>query len=145
MTVPQEYVHATRDFDRFMEDLLEISMLATRHQAYAVVRAVLHVFRNHLTVDDALRFAEILPAVLRAIFVEDWRPASGPPPFPDRAGLVEEVKASRKDHNLASEGSISDVAAALRRNVDAVALDRVLATLPPAARDYWRPDQSASR
>lgn len=139
MTVPQEYVHASRDFDRFMDDFMQIAMLETHHRSYAILRAVLHVFRDHLTIDDALRFAEILPAVLRAIFVENWRPAAEPPPFPDRATLVREVKAVRRDHNLASETSISDVAAALRRNVSKDDLDRVLATLPPGAAEYWTP------
>jgi uncharacterized protein (DUF2267 family) len=139
MTVPQEYVHATRDFDRFMDDFMQIAMLETHHRSYAILRAVLHVFRDHLTVDDALRFAEILPAVLRAIFVENWHPVTEPAPFPDRARLNQEVRANRRDHNLASETSISDVAAALRRNVSKADLDRVLATLPPGAAEYWAP------
>lgn len=139
MTVPQDYVHASRDFDRFMDDVLEISMLATHHQAYAVVRGVLHVFRDHLTVDDALRFAGVLPAVLRAIFVEDWHPVAKPPAFPDRAELARNVKDMRRDHNLASTTSIAEVAAALRRNINNSDLDRVLATLPPGAVEYWAP------
>jgi uncharacterized protein (DUF2267 family) len=137
MTVPQEYVNASRDFDRFMDDLLDISMLATHHQAYAVVRAVLHVFRDHLTVEQGLRFAEILPAVLRAIFVENWHPRSIPPPFPDGRSLIAEVKAIRRDHNLAGESSIHDVAQALRRNVAMGDLERVLRTLPIEAQRYW--------
>lgn len=137
MTVPQEYVFASRDFDRFMDDFLEISMLETHHRAYAIVRAVLHVFRDHLAVEDAVKFAEILPAVLRAIFVDNWRPSSTPPAFPDRATLVREVKANRHDHNLASEHSIAEVAAALRRNINTADLDRVLATLSPGAAAYW--------
>lgn len=139
MTVPQEYVHASRDFERFMNDFMQIAMLETHHRGYAIVRAVLHVFRDHLTVGDALRFAEILPAVLRAVFVENWHPAAEPPPFPGRTALVQEVRANRRDHNLASEASISEVAAALRRNVDNSDLDRILATLPPGAVEYWTP------
>lgn len=139
MTVPREYVDASRDFDRFMDDFMRIAMLETHHRSYAIVRAVLHVFRDHLTVADALRFAEILPAVLRAIFVEDWHPVAEPPPFPDRATLIEEVKANRRDHNLASEVSISEVASALRRNVGIADLERVLATLPSGAVEYWTP------
>ena len=138
MTVPPEYVHASRDFDRFMADMRAISLLATHHQCYAVVRAVLHVFRDHLTVADALVFAETLPAVLRAIFIEDWRPGHDPAPFPDRETLIAEVKSDRRDHNLASDTSIDDVAAALRRNIDIPALERVLARLPPGAAEYWR-------
>jgi uncharacterized protein (DUF2267 family) len=138
MTVPPEYVHATRDFDRFMQDFMDISSMATHHQSYAVVRAVLHVFRDHLTIGEALRFAEILPAVLRAIFVEDWHPTEMPKPFPARDDLLAEVKANRRDHNLAGDTAIRDVAEALRRNVDRQRLDQVLAALPPAARAYWQ-------
>lgn len=138
MTVPREYVHASADFERFMADFMQISMMETHHRSYAVVRAVLHVFRDHLDIEDALRFIEILPAVLRAIFVEDWHPVASPPAFPDEKTLIAEVKANRRDHNLANDLAIRDVASALRRNVDVAELDRVLATLPPPARDYWR-------
>jgi uncharacterized protein (DUF2267 family) len=137
MTVPPEYVHASRDFDRFMRDFMEISMIETHHRSYAIVRAVLHVFRDHLTVADALAFAETLPAVLRAIFVENWQPSANSAPFPALAALTAEVKANRRDHNLASDSSISDVARALRRTIDQAAFDRVLKRLPPGAADYW--------
>jgi uncharacterized protein (DUF2267 family) len=47
------------------------------------------------------------------------------------------VRANRRDHNLASEDSIADVATALRRNVNVADLERVLASLPPGAAEYW--------
>jgi uncharacterized protein (DUF2267 family) len=137
MTVPQDYVNASRDFDRFMDDLMDISMLPTHHSAYAVLRAVLHVFRRHLTVTQALRFADTLPAVLRAIFVEDWQPRDNPPPFPHFEILLAELRAYRPDHTLLSETSISDVARALRRNVPSGDLKRALNALPPEAQRYW--------
>jgi uncharacterized protein (DUF2267 family) len=137
VTVPAEYAHADRDFERYMAALLDLTTLETRHRAYAVTRAVLHVFRAHLSVQDALTFADALPAVLRAIFVETWRPAVEPAPFPDRAELTWEVRANRRDHNLADDDSIRMVARALRASLDQTALDRALAGLPQAARDYW--------
>lgn len=137
MTVPQVYVEASRDFERFMADFIQVSMVETHHRSYAIVRGVLHTFRDHLTVNQALRFADLLPAVLRALFVEDWHPAQEPPPFPDRAGLIAEVKSHRRHHNLASDTSINDVATALRKNVDIVEFDRLLSTFPPAAQAYW--------
>jgi uncharacterized protein (DUF2267 family) len=137
MTVPQDYVNASRDFDRFMEDFLEISMLATHHQAYAVLRAVLHTFRKHLTAEQAARFADTLPPILRAIFFEDWHPSDNPPPFPDEARQIAEVRAVRRDHNLASQTSIHDVAQALRRNVHMGDFRRALNTLPPEAQRFW--------
>ena len=74
MTVPMEYRTATEDFEAFLADLKEQAMLAAHNQAYALTRAVLHVFRGHLTVPEGLRFAQVLPPVLRAVFVEGWEP-----------------------------------------------------------------------
>ena len=137
MTVPQDYVYASRDFDRFMDELIAVSGHATRHQAFAVLRGVLHTFRRHLEIEDALRFADILPAVLRAIFVESWHPEASPPAFPDRAALTAEVKSVRLHHNLASEDSIRHVALALRNTLDPRLIDHVLEPMPPGARDFW--------
>lgn len=138
LTIPAEYLRASRDFERFLADLKAISLLATHNQCYAMTRAVLRTFRSHLETPQALRFADALPPVLRAIFVEAWDPAVPATPFPDRRALHAEVLAERRDHNTASDTAIADVAAALRRNVDAAAFDAVLATLPPAAGDFWR-------
>ena len=44
----------------------------------------------------------------------------------------------RRHHNFAPASAIADVAAALRRNMDTDKLDRVLATLPKGAADFWK-------
>jgi uncharacterized protein (DUF2267 family) len=140
MPVPQEYKRASLDFDRFMVDARDISGLATTHQTYTMVQGVLQAFRRRLTPREAAQFANVLPPVLRAIFVADWNPDEPRRPFGDRAVLTREVQALRPDHNFAPESSIRDVATALRKNIDEAALDRVLAQLPPGAADYWRAD-----
>jgi len=48
-----------------------------------------------------------------------------------------EVRSLRVHHNFSPDTAIADVATALRRSIDAAELDRVLATLPVPARDYW--------
>lgn len=137
MTMPMEYVQASKDFEAFMEDFMALADLPTHHRAYHSIRAVLHVFRSHLTTTDSLKFANILPPILRAIFVEDWRPSDDPHPFPARADLFHEIKAIRRDHNLAPETVISDAAKALRMHIDNRELDRVLLDLPIEARSFW--------
>lgn len=140
MTVPMEYLRASEDFEALLADVRDTCMLQTHNQAYHTLRAVLHVFRSHLTVKDALAFANVLPPVARAIFIEDWKPGAHPPAFPDRDELQREVKAVRRDHNLAPESAISDVAAALRRSTDNRDLDRLLDQLPQGAAEFWRTD-----
>jgi len=138
MPMPMEYWNASRDFEAFLTDVRDRCMLQTHHQAYHTLRAVLHVFRAHLSTQDALSFAAVLPPVTRAIFVENWTVRDDPRPFADRSALQNEVKSIRPDHNLAPESAIGDVAHALRSHVDNRALDGVLRSLPPGAADYWR-------
>ena len=52
--------------------------------------------------------------------------------------MTREVQALRPDHNFAPDSSIGSVAAALRRNIDEVALDRVLTGLPAGALAFWQ-------
>jgi uncharacterized protein (DUF2267 family) len=138
MPMPAEYKNASQDFDAFLMDVRDTCMLQTHHQAYHTLRAVLHVFRAHLTVADALAFASVLPPVTRAIFVEGWEAGGTPAPFLSRGELQREVKAIRRDHNLAPETAIADVARALRRSsIDTSNFDRVLRQLPQGAAEFW--------
>jgi uncharacterized protein (DUF2267 family) len=139
MPVPPEYQRASQDFTKFLLDAREASGLATTHQVYTMVQGVLHVFRRRLDVKQAVLFANVLPPVLRAVFVADWDTDEPRQPFGDRAVMTKEVQALRADHNFAPETSIRDVAIALRRNVDEAALDDVLARLPEGAVQFWHP------
>ncbi|UES44075.1 DUF2267 domain-containing protein [Roseibium aggregatum] len=147
MPMPQTYFRASVEFDAFIHDVRDTCMLQTHHQAYHTLRAVLHTFRDHLTTEQALAFANILPAVTRAIFVEDWHPSGLlPPAFPDRETLIREVKSVRRHHNLAPDSAIEDIAAALRRSsIDERELYRVLTGFPEGAAAFWRPEHVSAR
>jgi uncharacterized protein (DUF2267 family) len=105
--------------------------------AWNRVVGVMHTFRRHLHRRQVVRFADVLPPVLRALFVEGWDVEAEPPPFPSRAALLAEVRSVRPAHNFSPHDAIAAVAAALRRHVDPEAFERVLADLPPDARAYW--------
>ena len=137
MPMPLEYRQASADFDAFMKDLVATSMIQTSHQAYTMLQAVLQVFRHRLTVGQAIAFANVLPPVLRAIFVSDWDTEAPVRPFADRNTLMKEVRSFRHDHNLSTETAIEDVTSTIRRHVDPEALERVLNTLPAEARRFW--------
>lgn len=120
-----------------MDDLLEISLLKTRHQAYTMLQAVLQVFRRRLTLAEAIGFAGLLPPVVRAIFVSDWDTQEPVLPFADRDSLMAEVRQLRHNHNLSTPSAIEDVTAALRRHVDETKLQGFLEKLPNGALDFW--------
>ncbi len=138
MPIPMEIQHASEEFEAFLVDARDRSGLATRNQTYTMTQGVLQAFRRRLSVADAIRFAGVLPPVLRAIFVADWNPEEPQASFGDRESMIRDVQSLRRDHNFSPETCIDDVAAALRARVDESAFDRVLASLPAGAAEFWR-------
>ncbi|MGA8087191.1 MAG: DUF2267 domain-containing protein [Terracidiphilus sp.] len=138
MTIPVEYQRATDHFHQFLSDVRDEASLDTVNQAYTMTQGVLQAFRRRLEIGEAIRFSNVLPADIRALFVADWDLEEPKRQFEDRAAMTKEVQSLRPLHNYAPESSIRDVAKALRHNVDESALNRVLETLPEGARQFWQ-------
>lgn len=136
MTWPLEYQRASHDFEQFMLAARDAAGLTTTNQAWTMVEGVLLVFRRRLTVDQAIEFANILPPLLRALFLDDWHPGGEPAPFSPRQELTEEVRSLRPQHNFSPDNAIEAFAIALRGCVDKDSLRRVLAKLPPQASSF---------
>ena len=143
MPVPQQYTQASRDFDRFMIAVRDALGHDTTHQAYYSVVAVFLVFRRRVTVFQALRFADALPAVLRAIFVSDWDPHEPRLAFMSRAELTREAQAFRREHSFTPDDAINVVARVLRDHTDPIQLDLALNDLTPEAKEYWNVDSGS--
>lgn len=137
MTVPPDFVHASRELERFLLDARAELSHATTHQTWQSVFAVIVTFRDRLTVPQVIAFAQALPPLLSAMVLLDWDPAAEPRPFAPRPELIREAMAFRGDHSILPESGIADVAAALWRHVDRRAFARMLETLPPEAREFW--------
>ena len=139
MPMPWAYRHATKDFRAFLADAQEALGTPTENMTYTAVDGVLRTFRARLTPEEGMAFAQVLPAVLRAMFIQDWNLATPPVPFTDRAAMTAEAQSLRRDHNLTPDHAIAAVAFALWRHVNHRDLARVLETLPDGAIDFWHP------
>ena len=137
MTVPMEYRRASADFEAFLAEAADAAGLATRNQAYTMVEGVLTTFRCRLTAEEGIAFLQVLPPMLRALFVAGWDPGEARPRTWDRVDMAREVQGLREHHNFAPDTAIATVVGVVRRHVDAAALEGVLARLPPGARDFW--------
>ncbi len=144
MPMPFAYRSVTKDFEKFLEDLLSVSSLATSNQCYTQTRAVFLVFRSHVEPQVALDFANALPPVLRAIFIEDWNLAAPVTPMPGKERLLAEVKAIREAHNFSTDTAIAEVALALRRNMNKLDYDLMLQKLPAEAAQFWKVEATAT-
>ncbi len=138
MPVPAEYERASARFYDFLVDARDLAGLWSTHASYTMTQGVLQVFRRRITARQAIDFANILPIGLRALFVTDWDIDEERKPFGSREEMTEEVRRLREAHNFSPDTAISDVAKALRRQVDDVALDALLARCPEGATDFWR-------
>ena len=136
--VPAEYQQAKIAFYDFLTHARDQALFQDTHPVYTMAQGVLQAFRRRLELKDAIRFANVLPVGLRALFVADWDPDEPRRPFEDGETMTREVQNLRPLHNYAPDDSIRIVAAALRRNVDEEAFDRVLATLPEGAAEFWK-------
>jgi uncharacterized protein (DUF2267 family) len=138
MTMPFEYQNASMQFNQFMIDARDNAGLATTNMAWNMVIGVLHAFRSRLATQQALLFADALPPVLRAIFVEHWHIDQPIREFGSLEELLDEVRSVRRQHNFSPDNAIQAVAAALKKHVDIEEFERTLSQLPPLAQAYWR-------
>jgi len=138
MPVPAEYQRATENFYRFLKEVRDLSDLGTTHRAYTMVQGVFQTFRHRLDLKDAILFAGVLPAGLRALFVADWDPDEAKLPFGNIADMTKEVQALRADHNFATESAIGDVASVIRKYVDEAAFESILLKPPEGATEFWQ-------
>lgn len=140
MPMPWTYRHSGREWRAFLDDVKDATGLASDNMAYTAVDGVFRTFRARLTAEEGLRFASVLPAVPRAIFVADWVPSDPPLPFASREAMTREAQSLRPGHNLTPDGIIEATARALWRSVRHADLERALATLPEDAAAFWAVD-----
>ena len=137
MTIPSNYLYADRDFRAFMVRAKETTEHETTNMVWGTLLGVFEVFRRRLDNGQRLAFAAVLPATLRAVFVESG-PVDRPIAFEPRERLIREVQGVHRDHQFATDTAIDDIALALGDFVDRKRLEEVLAAIGDEARQFWR-------
>lgn len=113
-----------------------------RRYAYRALRAVLHVLRDRLPVDESAQLAAQLPELVRGVYYEGWRPSATPQSYHDARTLLDRVAAAAQLHGETEASFAAEaVARLLRRRVSAGEIADVLAVLPAEVRALfagWR-------
>lgn len=145
MPMPWTYRHASKEWRAILDDLRDRMDLISDNSAYTAMDGVLQVFRRRLTAQQGLDFASVLPAIPRAVFVAGWQVQIPPLPFVEREALVQEVKKVRQNHNLTPDNAVEATAWSLRRYTNKSDLERILASLPEGAVQFWHVDVADPR
>ncbi len=136
MPMPWTYRHAAKEWARFLADVKDVMGTPSDNVAYTTAQGVFGAFRDRLRADQVAQFAQVLPAIPRALFIDGWVPQE-PRAWADAATYLEEVKALRRHHNLSTDQALEAVSVALHRAVGGEALSAALDRIGPEARRFW--------
>lgn len=109
-----------------------------RQRAYEALRAVLHVLRDRLPIEAVLGLSAQLPMLLRGVFLEGWRPGTGPTGVRDPQIFAEEV-GQRLPPTFPSQlnETVEAVCAVMTEQLDAGEVAKLARHLPTRLRDFF--------
>lgn len=136
MPMPWTYRHGDIEWRRFLADIRDEMGTPSDNVAYTTAEGTFRSFQARLTVDQVAGFAQVLPAMPRALFFEGWQLAV-PLPWADPETYLAEIKALRPHHNLSNDLALTAVAIALHRAVGPERLAKALDAIGPKARAFW--------
>ena len=92
--------------DEWMRDLKEELEIEDTAKAFKDFRAVLHVLRDRLPVNEAVKLGGQLPLVLSGIYFENWHPADKPEKFRNREDLLRLISEQLPEESNETSGRI---------------------------------------
>lgn len=89
-------------------------------RAYRLLRAVFHVLRDHLNVDEAAQLGAQLPTLLRGIYYEGWNPSQTPVKIRTARAFEERLQRDFEPDPLGdTPEAVAAVIAVLRKHISA--------------------------
>ncbi|HLF23318.1 MAG TPA: DUF2267 domain-containing protein [Burkholderiales bacterium] len=107
-------------------------------RAYAALRAVLHVLRDRLTVDETAHLGAQLPMLVRGLYYEGWRPSRHPLKYRHKEDFLQRIAEHFPGLDEAErESAARAVFKTLARNVTGGEIQDVINQLPADVRALW--------
>jgi len=130
----------------FLKELAEeIGVPGDKERAGRVLRTVLHVLRNRLTLEESFDLISQLPMCIKAIYVDGWKPS----PMPDKtiksvddfihAVLEEDRRSAGRDFGNEEHAKqiIKAVFRVIKRHVSDGEIQDVKGDLPKHLKELW--------
>lgn len=127
------------------EVAVELRRSKERDRVARIVRATLHGLRARLTMDESFQLLAQLPMVLKAVYVDGWRPhdepdkhIKNPRSLADEVMFVDGTNAAHDLPTIAeAEEAISAVFRVLKRHISDGEVDSLAHTLPRSLERMW--------
>jgi uncharacterized protein (DUF2267 family) len=103
-------------------------------QAFRIVQAVFHTLRDRITFEESLHLISQLPMVLKAVYVNNWKPKDRPEKYETKADFLSQViehnRTAAIDLDNTGEREVRAVFSVLRDCISAGELAHVEGQLP---------------
>jgi uncharacterized protein (DUF2267 family) len=115
------------------------------HKAYLVLRAVIHVLRDRLMMEEAVQLGAQLPMLIRGFYYEGWDPWRKPSKERHQEQFLGHVKTYfRNDDRVDPEALVRAVFKVLSKHIAEGEVEDVKHMLPAQLRALW-PEVLVSR
>jgi uncharacterized protein (DUF2267 family) len=132
----------------WIKELMQELNWSDHRKTYLAFRAVLHALRDHMAVQDAVRFGQALPMLIRGFYFDSWDPRDKSLPVRTRADFLSVLSSYMLREDDSAKTSAEIVARAvfrlLNRKVVDGEIEDVQYLLPPAVLDLWPPTLRAA-
>ncbi len=136
MTGLDTFDSSVQKSDTWLKELKEDLHLQSRHQAYSTLRAVLHVLRDRLTIDESADLGAQLPLVIRGIYYDEYKPSRMPVKIRDKKEFLMRIKEHFRD-GVDPEQAAKSVFKVMKHKVTDGEIRDVENMMPPEVKELW--------
>jgi uncharacterized protein (DUF2267 family) len=136
MTGVRTFDESLETTKQWLQGVQEQMGLDDEQRAFRVMRAVLQVLRDRLTVEEAAQFAAQLPMLLQGVYYHGWTPTGKPLKIRSRQEFLDRVaEGLLREHD--PEEACRTVFGVLQEKMTGGEIEDVKRILPEAIRDLW--------
>lgn len=137
-TATELFAETIEKTGRWIDDLMTELGVSDSRQAYSVLRAVLHVLRDRLSVDEAVNLGAQLPMLVRGFYYDGWRPEGRPAKYRHKAEFINRVAEEYPGLGITErEVAVEAVFRVLSRHITGGEVGQVRDQLPAEVRELW--------
>ena len=141
MSQIQELHFLQAPYQKTHEWLMELMAHTGRQdeqKAWQMLRAVLHILRDRLTIEQCAHLSAQLPMVIRGLYFEGWKPANQPLKIRNRPEFIHAVAGELDDHpEIDPNQAIEGVFRMLHHRISRGELNKIKKMLQPELQELW--------